>query len=698
MRHVLTPSVALMALLCPSMARVAEASPALRLQVNQHGDFIQIGNTLGLECAAGTPAPVVGTIASGACNQSVANVNDSSPDVYWAADDPTDGLALASAATTAAEARSTAVLTLPPGATVTQAFLYWGAEGTLAMPDTAVTVDRPGINGFSQGVTALQSFSAGTNVYQSVADVTALVQQRGSGAYRLSGIDVAPFVGVTDDGAFGGWSMVVFYADPSEPLRNLAIFDGLDAVSNGNNQVATLSGFMVPNAGFDGKLGVIAYEGDNQIAGDQLFFDGGAPLTDAQNPAGNFFNGTRSRLGAAVSVAGDLPQLTGGPQSMSGIDLDVVDITGKLTAGDTTATVRATTSGDVYYLGAFITSISTFRPDFTTSTKTAVDENGGGVLPGDVVDYQITVTNTGNDAAVGTILTDVLPVGVTLVPGSITIASGPNAGAKTDMIGDDQGELDPVSRTLTVRLGLGANATQGGTLGLGESSSVAFKVTIDAGALGGISNQAMITAGGLLGAPPEATPTDGNGAAPGNPPTTFVVDQCEQSTDCSPPSSVCSTSVSPHVCVGCVTDSDCGGPESGRVCDAATTACVDGCRGTSGNGCAPGFHCSSPDATIGRCISDAATASSSQSGTGGASGATTSSGSAAGGGGSGAAGGGSASATTTGAGTGGAASDGLYAEGAGASCAASPTGDRSGPTAWVVALAVALASRRRRPR
>src|SRR6185437_5129297 len=98
------------------------------------------------------------------------------------------------------------------------------------------------------------------------------------------------------------------------------------------------------------------------------------------------------------SVAGDLPQLTGTPGSMSGVDLDVVDITGQLTQGQSSAPIQATTSGDTYFLGGFITSISTFAPDLSTSTKSAMDVNGGLLIPGDVVQYTITVNNTGNDA------------------------------------------------------------------------------------------------------------------------------------------------------------------------------------------------------------------------------------------------------------------------------------------------------------
>ncbi len=35
----------------------------------------------------------------------------------------------------------------------------------------------------------------------------------------------------------------------------------------------------------------------------------------------------------------------------------------------------------------------------------------------------------------------------------------------------------------------------------------------------------------------------------------------------------------------CENDADCGGSDSGRVCDAATLVCIDGCRGEGGNGC-----------------------------------------------------------------------------------------------------------------
>jgi hypothetical protein len=74
-----------------------------------------------------------------------------------------------------------------------------------------------------------------------------------------------------------------------------------------------------------------------------------------------------------------------------------------------------------------------------------------------------------------------------------------------------------------VRLGVGAGAVQGGSLAVGASTSVRFRATIDTYALPLIDNQAVISAAGQSGAPSADFLTDGNGAAPGAPPTTLTL-------------------------------------------------------------------------------------------------------------------------------------------------------------------------------
>ncbi|WP_441289376.1 hypothetical protein ACSRUE_00935 [Sorangium sp. KYC3313] len=575
---------------------VAHAAPTLRVQVDQRGDFLLVGNTLGYECApADIDRPALGTAA---CAGSTFD-EDSAPDIYWRADSPAEGQAEARTTVTAEQARSSAVLAVPDGATVTHAFLYWAAHKQNTQPaDTAVTLDRPGAGGFIENLTALRSVvttSSAQTYYQSVSDITAIVQERGSGAYRVSGVNSASFVNSDFNNHFAGWWLVVFYQLASEPPRNLALFDGLDSVPSGGRQEATLSGFLVPTAGYDAKIGMVTFEGDASIPGDQFFFNGGNALGDDLNPDTNFFNGTRSYLGAPVSTVGDLPQLAGTPGTMAGMDIDVLDITSKVTPGQESAPIVASSTNDLYFLAGFVTSISTFKPDFTTSTKSAVDVNGGSLLPGDVIQYTIEVRNTGNDASIDTVLADELPAGVTYVPGSLSITAGAGAGPQTDAAGDDQGEYD--AGTVRVRLGTGANATEGGSIAAGGATTVTFRVTVDAGASGLISNQAVITAAGQQGAQSEETPTDGNGPAGGTPPTDVEIEACETNAQCAAPTPYCNTEATPNECVECLTDAHCG-PLS-PTCDADANTCVcvpsgaevcgdafdNDCDGVINNGC-----------------------------------------------------------------------------------------------------------------
>ena len=195
-----------------------------------------------------------------------------------------------------------------------------------------MTLDRVGTGAFSNAITADASSTLTTtgmdaaNYYQSTADVTAIVQARGNGTYRVSGADIGALVNTKSDATYAAWWMVVFYQKSTDPPRNLALFDGLTLLDSGSaTSSVTVTGFQVPTGSFDAKVGVVAYFGHSTGAS-QLLWNGSA-VTDAVNPNNKFFNGTRSYLGTAVSNAGDLPQLTGDADSMSGVDIDVINVT-----------------------------------------------------------------------------------------------------------------------------------------------------------------------------------------------------------------------------------------------------------------------------------------------------------------------------------------------------------------------------------
>ncbi|NTX62946.1 Ig-like domain repeat protein [Myxococcus sp. CA051A] len=495
------------------------AAPILRHTANQRGDLLMVGNTLAHDCASGVPAPLVGTV--GSCGS---NTSDDAVDVYWTLQ---SGVATANTSVSPTNARSRAALSIPTGAIVTYARLYWAAHLSTTTsqrtPDTTAEFSRPGV--FTQQLTADVAHSyAPSNryIYESSADVTSLVAAHGTGDYEVSGVDAVPLANLNSMDPFSAWALVVFYRHPDSPIRNLALFDGIDYVSSGNPQTVTLSGFTVPPSGFDAKLGVLAFEGDATRTGDQ-FLVNGVSISDAANPANNFFNGTRSVLGTPSTHANDLPRPTGAQASMSGVDMDVVDITHRVTGGATSMSLTATSTGDSYILGAFATSIATLRPDFTNTYKTATAVNpraDGSLRGGDVIEYNIVTTNTGDDVSIETVFTDPLPAQLTFQPGSLRIVSGPNAGVLTDAPGDDVGEVSAAG-VITVRLGTGATATLGGTLQLQQSTTVRFRAVVKASASGVIANQATLTAAGERGAPASSATSSPSSNTTG--PTTITV-------------------------------------------------------------------------------------------------------------------------------------------------------------------------------
>ena len=568
----------------------ATAAPALRKQLDVQGDVVLIGNTLGQDCAL-APAPVVGTV--GGCGSSTA---DTAPDVFWTADDPGPGQASANVSIGPKEARSTAVLAIPTGAKVVYAQLYWAATVAGPKGGTAATLEVPG--GAATAVTAADTKyvdkGGGVVWYESSADVTAFVQTAGAGAFRVGAIDSLALANFNSSIVFAGWAMVVFYDDGGATTRNLALFDGLDDVASGQPASATISGFLVPNAGYDAKLGVVAWEGDDSVSGDALIFNG-TTLSDAQNPADNFFNSTRSALGVPVSVVGDLPQTTGGPGALSGVDLDVVDVTALVKPGDTSASVSATSTGDTFGLGAFVTSISLLAPSMLGVKSVA---GGPPYVAGGTLTYSIDVTNTGNDDAVGVVLTDVLPAGVTYAGGLSVTVSGATT-ALTAAPGDDAG--DAAGGTVTVRLGAGADAAMGGTMAVGDKATVSFQVTIDAGTVGSVVNQASIVAAGKKGALPKPFPTTSDPTG-GATPTVIVVDQCEDDSLCATPTPRCDTTAKPHACVACLGPSDCSG--AAPSCDVGTHACVP-CQPKGPLACADAAHplcVTAGPLTVGSCV------------------------------------------------------------------------------------------------
>ncbi|GAB1594852.1 Ig-like domain-containing protein [Lysobacter claricitrinus] len=449
--------------------------------LNIEGDVVLIGN-VNLTCPAGSTSTDDG--ATCAAVQAGANGRN-------------NGFAMA-AVNVDADGTNTnssiATLNLPAGSNVLFAGLYWGAVQATASARTTVRLKAPG-GGYST-VTASVTDAIGST-YQSFADVTSTVSAAGNGAYTVGNIGQT-----AASGNWSGWTLVVAYQKAGAQLRNLSVFDGLQAGNGTTTQLdIAINGFYTPPAGtVNSNIGLVVYDGDrgqNDDAGGAASLLFGVdtsnlfPVSDAVNPQADVWNSSISYQGANVT-AGRTPAYT----NLLGVDIDNVKPNTPLPHSATGAIARFHASAnDVNYPGVITLATDVFEPEIVTSfTKTATNDNGTTSFhPGDIVTYTIALTNRGNDNSNNTRISDPLPVGVSYVPGSLEITSGANAGAMTDATGDDQADYVAGTRTVTFRVGYAAGATTGGAIAPAESTTVRFKVKIDPVANGAsLSNVANV--------------------------------------------------------------------------------------------------------------------------------------------------------------------------------------------------------------
>lgn len=560
-------------------AHPASAALTVRMQQSVTGDFLLVGNTLAHDCAGGGPTPLLGTV--GACGTLI---GEAGADVYWSA---SDADALANLSIPAASARSTASLAVPAGATIRYARLYWSGRLPAGIVAADATVDLTHVasattSTLTADATWVRSATSPAPVtwYQGTADVTPQVVARGDGAWRVSGLTLAPLADAELPGAYAAWWLFVVWERAGEPTHFVSLQDGFELVEAGSDASALFTGFELPLAGLPARLGIAAYDGSNNETGDALLVNGTA-LGDPQNPVDNFFNSTRSELGTARTVVGDLPQLAGTPGSHSGFDLDIADISPLLRAGDTSLSVRATTTGDRFLAGAVVTSVTTKAPAFTTATQVVRDVNGGFLRPTDELEVTLTARNDGGDAAGGVIFRETIPSGLEFVADSLRIGGT----ALTNASGDDAADYDATSRAVTFRLGAGADASSGGVVAAGATVEARYRVRASSSVSGTLSMQATVFARDLAGARALSWRFDGDATVAGVQPASLYFDACATSADCRTGAPLCDTSIRPTRCVGCLRNQDC--PDTAPYCAPDTLSCAP-CTA------APGLACTDP--------------------------------------------------------------------------------------------------------
>ncbi|MFJ3516379.1 MULTISPECIES: DUF3344 domain-containing protein [unclassified Streptomyces] len=247
-----------------------------------------------------------------------------------------------------------AELKVPQGAKVSYARLYWGGnlrvgEQKPPQDNGRVLVAEPG--GAYKEVLADTVMGhrtdAGSDAYQASADVTPLVRKGGAGMWTVAQLNIA--MGHSEVGAWGGWTLVVAYEHPQEPLRRISVWDGFESLAaRAGDGTVEIEGLDAP-AGSAGRAGVVAYDGDRGTLGDSLTVtaDSGrrVSLSDGENPFNDVMNSTITEFGDQSFVRQ--------PEHMNnlGYDADVFDLSPALSGGARSLSFRFTGESQGHFLG-----------------------------------------------------------------------------------------------------------------------------------------------------------------------------------------------------------------------------------------------------------------------------------------------------------------------------------------------------------
>lgn len=331
---------------------------------------------------------------------------------------------------------STADLTVPAGATILRAQLYWGGSfnpETLGDQANANKIKfKKSTDASYQSITAdvfdSIDVTAGSRVgrsYGATKDVTNLFTANGWGTGTYVGADVKATTGCTSGndtsgngcrstqsagngslGNYAGWALVVVFKDPGEPkIRYVGLDDGFTCVVNGatgcpTNLSVSFTGFNIPAGGLTGqRWGLLAWDGDTGN-GDGFNLNG-VQQSDAAHPETNYFRSRISKNGANVTSRSN-----SGRVNNLGMDL-VESNSGNFTGGTTSipATFTTGSSSELVLQHFFWLEVETTDKDYgddPTSYGTVSHSIGassstlflGNVKP----DPEAGMQNTGGDA------------------------------------------------------------------------------------------------------------------------------------------------------------------------------------------------------------------------------------------------------------------------------------------------------------
>ncbi len=377
----------------PAQAVIVEPF-TLRYDRAIYGDFLTIGNAV-MQCPTSPPA------TAAQCQGAQAGTNNLNNNAFVMSPANSDALP-------GAFDSSSGLFTIPAGATIVYARLFWGGHnglhriganltrmcetGATAVPSAGDPLTTPVLLRVAGGTTSTISPQVshddplslgGPHFYTAEAEVTSAFAGVTGGAAAT--VAVGNVWAATGNGCTAGWSLTVVWAfpslNPAAPVkRHVYLWGG--HVRQGSTDPATtitVDGFIRAPGTERTRVSLTAYEGDRGTSGDRFLVNGAniaEPTGTGPQPANNFF------ISASDGALN--------PQRINNLSIDAKDFSlplGTIPVGATSASLTFATNGDTYVPQQLALSVPV--PELHITKTAAVTS----ARPGDTIAYTLTVTN-----------------------------------------------------------------------------------------------------------------------------------------------------------------------------------------------------------------------------------------------------------------------------------------------------------------
>ncbi|WP_245224963.1 Calx-beta domain-containing protein [Pseudozobellia sp. WGM2] len=254
---------------------------------------------------------------------------------------------------------NTLIAPIPNTGTIKRAYLYWAHSSNVV--DGTVTFEGQTVNANFQYQTTLTN----RNFYGYVSDVTDIVNgvaDPSTNVFDFSDLDVDNTGNYCSTATvLGGWTLFVFYEDPSLPAVNINLYQGFDGLSNEGTSFTLDSFYAIAGAG--AKASFLSWEGDSTLDGNS---------SGTTNPNGERLSIT-NQANQDFILANDGGQTgnnaynstmydnTVSPDyndtSTYGVDLDTYDISTYVSPGDSEVTANVDVGQDFVISAAVVLKV-----------------------------------------------------------------------------------------------------------------------------------------------------------------------------------------------------------------------------------------------------------------------------------------------------------------------------------------------------